>query len=367
MTMKEAERLSVMKQIENKKIQQQEASESLGLSLRQTQRLIKAYKENGAEGLISKKRGKTNSRKIPLETKDKILSTIKTKYLDFGPTFASEKLKEEEGIFISRETLRQFMMEDGIWKAKKKKEGKVYQRRTRRSQEGELVQVDGSYHDWFEGRAERCCLILFVDDATSKILYGKFCDWESTENYFICLEAYLKKYGKPQGLYVDKHSVFKVNREEIKKGKGVTEFHQSLKTLKIELICANSPQAKGRVERKNGVLQDRLIKEMRLKKISSIEEGNRYLEEEFIEAHNKKFGKLAADPKNGHKELTSEENLDMILGIREERKVSKNLTIQHKKKVYQIETKTPNRMKYKKVTTIERSGKPLIIEPLAKT
>lgn len=142
------------------------------------------------------------------------------------------------------------MIEEGIWRAKKKKEKKVYQRRARRSQEGELVQADGSYHDWFEGRAPKCCLILFVDDATSKILYAKFCEWESKNNDFECLEGYFKKYGKPQELYVDKHSVFKVTREEIKKGEGVTAFHKALKSLRIELICANSPQAKGESKEK---------------------------------------------------------------------------------------------------------------------
>ena len=291
MTIKEAERLSIMKQIESKKLKQREASESLGLSLRQTQRLLRSYREEGPQGLISKRRGKVNPRKIPLERRLKIVGIIKGKYPDFGPTFASEKLREEENILVSRETVRKLMIEEGIWQAKQKKEKKVYQRRARRSQEGELVQADGSYHDWFEGRAPKCCLIQFVDDATSKILYAKFCEWESKNNYFSCLEEYLKKHGKPQGLYVDKHSVFRVTREEIKKGEGVTAFHKALKSLKIKLICANSPQAKGRVERKNGVLQDRLIKEMRLRKISTIEEGNRYLEEDFIERHNKKYGK----------------------------------------------------------------------------
>lgn len=362
MTIKEAERLSIMKQLKSKKLKQREASETLSLSLRHTQRLIRSYKEEGAQGLISKKRGKTNSRKMPLRKRTKIVATIREKYYDFGPTFASEKLREIEKLSVSREMVRKLMIEEGLWKAKKKKEKKIHQRRTRRSQEGELVQADGSYHDWFEGRAPKCCFIQFVDDATSKILYAKFCDWESKDNYFACLEGYLKKHGKPQELYVDKHSVFRVTRENLKKGEGVTAFHKALKTLGINLICANSPQAKGRVERKNGVLQDRLIKEMRLEKISSIAEGNRYLEEEFMGAHNKQFGKLPANPQNGHKSLNSNENLEKILATRDERSISKNLTIQYDNRIYQLETKTPNRMKYKKVITIERAGKELIIE-----
>ena len=362
MTIKEAERLSIMKQVALKKLKQREASESLGLSLRQTQRLIRSYSEEGPQGLISKRRGKANIRKMSMEKKLKIVATVREKYPDFGPTFASEKLREEENILVSRETLRKLMIEEGIWRAKKKKEKKVHQRRARRSREGELVQADGSYHDWFEGRAPKCCLIQFVDDATSKILYAKFCEWESKNNYFACLEEYLKKYGKPQGLYVDKHSVFRVNREEIKKGEGVTDFHKALKSLRIELICANSPQAKGRVERKNGVLQDRLIKEMRLRKISSVEEGNRYLKEDFIESHNKKFGKAPADSQDGHTPLNTKEELEKILATRGERSISKNLTIQYNNQLYQLKTNMPNRMRYKKVTTIEKTGKALIIE-----
>jgi transposase len=362
MTVREAERLATIKQVKNKKLRQREASEILGLSLRQTQRLIRSYKDHGAEGLISKKRGKPNVRKTTEKDRIKIIARIKEKYSDFGPTFASEKLKKEEGITISRETLRKFMIEEGLWKPKKRKEKQVHQRRARRSQEGELVQADGSYHDWFEGRAPKCCLIQFVDDATSKILYAKFCEWESTNNYFECLEGYLKKHGKPQALYVDKHSVFKVTREELKKGQGITVFHKALNTLGIKLICANSPQAKGRVERKNGVLQDRLIKEMRLKKISSIAEANQYLEEEFIDEDNKQFGKPPADPINGHKPLSPKENLEEILTTQNERTVSKNLTIQYNNRIYQLKTTTPNRMKYKKVTTIEKAGNPLVIK-----
>lgn len=362
MTIKEAERLSVMKQLKSKKLKQREASEALRLCLRQTQRLIKSYKEEGAEGLISKRRGKVNVRKMPLKKRVKIIGIIREKYSDFGPTFASEKLKEKEEILVSRETVRKLMIEEGLWRAKKKQEKKVHQRRARRNREGELVQADGSYHDWFEGRASKCCLIQFVDDATSKILYAKFCNWESTNNYFDCLEGYLKKHGKPLELYVDKHSVFKVNREELKKSNEETVFHKALKTLGIELICANSPQAKGRVERKNGVLQDRLTKEMRLRGLASIEEGNLYLEEEFIEVHNKQFGKEPAEPQNAHKPLSAKENLEKILAIHGERTISQNLTIQYNNQLYQLETNTPNRMKYKKVKTIERAGKPLIIE-----
>jgi transposase len=361
MTFKEAERLSIMKQIGNKNLRQREASEQLNLSLRQTQRLVRSYRLEGANGLISKRRGKPNSRKLAVEQKEKIIGLILEKYTDFGPTLAAEKLEQKDKIKISREALRKLMIDKGIWQAKKKKEKRTYPRRTRRSRLGELVQADGSYHDWFEGRGERCCLIQFVDDATSRILYAKFCSWESKNNYFDCLEEYIKLNGKPQGIYVDKHGVFKVNREQVKKGERITAFHKALKKLKIELICANSPQAKGRVERKNGVLQDRLVKEMRLRGISSMEEGNNYFPE-FIEVHNKQFGKKPANPNDAHRPLRKEEDLEKILATHIERTLSKNLSFQYDNILYQLETNTPNRLRYKKVNVISRDGKQLIVE-----
>ena len=160
------------------------------------------------------------------------------------------------GICVSRKTLKKFMIQEGLWKAKRRKREKIYQRRAGKSKEGELVQVDGSFHNWFEDRRPNCCLIQFVDDATSEILHARFCEQESTNDYFICLEGYLCKHGKPTGLYVGKHSVFRVTRGG--EGKGITVFHQALQTLNIGLICAHSSQAKGRVERKHRMLQDRL-------------------------------------------------------------------------------------------------------------
>jgi len=359
MTTKEAERLSMMKQLEKKNLKQREASEELSLSLRQTQRLYRSYRLEGAEGLISKRRGKANPRRLEEARKQKLLGLVREKYRDFGPTLAAEKLEQRDREKVSRETLRKLMIEEGLWKAKKKKEKRTYPRRTRRSQRGELVQADGSYHHWFEERGDKCCLIQFVDDATSEILYAKFCSWESKNTYFDCLEEYLKLHGKPKALYVDKHGVFRVNKEEVKKGERITTFHKALKKLKIELICANSPQAKGRVERKNGVLQDRLVKEMRLRGISTIEEGNQYLKE-FIKDHNKQFGKKAADPSDAHAPVT--EDLDRVLATHEQRTLSKDLTFQYNNVLYQLESNTPNRMRYKKVDIISKEGKDLIIE-----
>ncbi|MCP5505909.1 MAG: ISNCY family transposase [Chlamydiales bacterium] len=361
MTVKEAERLSVMRQIDKKILTIKKGSEELGLSLRQAKRLRKKYKERGEEGLISLKRGKTSNRRTEQGIKEQVLDVIKSKYPDFGPTLASEKLEKDEGVKISRETLRNWLIEAGIWEVKRKKEKKVHQRRERRSRFGELLQGDGSPHDWFEGRSEKCTLLQFVDDATSKTTAARFAKTETTEGYLELLKEHIGKYGKPLGLYVDKHAIFRVNREEIQKGVGITHFGQVVKDLDIELICAHSPQAKGRVERKNGVFQDRLIKEMRLRGINTIEEGNKYLPE-FLEEINKKFGKEAANPEDAHRKLRKEDDLQRLFRRQEKRTLSKNLTMQHKGVLYQIETKTPNRMQHAKVTVYAKEGEPIEIE-----
>lgn len=361
MSIKEAERLGIMRQIDKKKLTIAKASEELGLSLRQTKRVRKRYLKDGEAGLISLKRGRASNRKIESKIRNRAMSLIKTKLVGFGPTLAKEKLKEFEGIKVSEETVRKWLIEEGLWEVKRKKEVKVYQRRKRRSRFGELIQGDGSPHDWFEGRGERCNLIQFVDDATSKTTAARFVKSETTEAYLELLEEHLERYGRPLGLYVDKHSVFRVNKEEIQKGVGITHFGKVVKELGIELICAHSPQAKGRVERKNGVYQDRLIKEMRLRGINTMEEGNKYLPE-FLEMINKRFGKEAEDPEDAHRELRVKDNLERIFAKKETRKLSKNLTFQHKGILYMLETKTPNRLRHATIDIFSREGEAIKVE-----
>lgn len=320
MSIKEAERLSIMRQVDKKILTLEKASEELGICLRQMKRIRKRYLDQGEKGLISAKRGKESNRKTSKESRDKIISLVKRKYIDFGPTLAKEKLEELDGIKVSSETLRKWFIEEGIWKSKRKKETKIHQRRARRSQFGELLQGDGSPHDWFEGRSEKCTLLQFVDDATSNTTAARFEPTETTEGYLKLLQGHLEEYGKPLGLYVDKHTTFRVNREELKKGIGITHFGQVMKDLEIELICANSPQAKGRVERKNGVFQDRLIKEMRLQGINTIEEGNKFLPQ-FLEGINKKFGVAPANPKDAHRPLRAKDDLKKIFARKDKRKL----------------------------------------------
>ena len=361
MSIKEAERLGVMRQIDKKTLTIKRASEELALSSRQVKRIRKRYLEKGEAGLISQKRGKGSNRKIADEIRKRVILLMKTKYLDFGPTLAAEKLKEREKIQLSAETVRKWLIEEGLWKTKKRREKRVYQRRTRRSRFGELLQGDGSPHDWFEGRSGKCTLLLFVDDATSNTTAGRFVPSETTEGYLGLLKEHLERYGRPLALYVDKHSVFRVNREEMKKGVGITHFGRVVRDLDIELICAHSPQAKGRVERKNAVFQDRLIKEMRLRGINNMEEGNAFLPE-FLEEMNRRFGKEPAEAQDAHRPLRTKDDLNRIYARQEPRKLSKNLTFQHQGILYQIQTKTAHRLRHGTVQVFWREGLPIEVE-----
>ncbi len=361
MSIKEANRLSVMKQIDKKILNIRKASEELGLSLRQTKRVRKRYLEEAEKGLISRKRGKPGNRKIKSQVRDKVVVLLKTKYLGFGPTLAGEKLQELDKIQLSAETLRLWMIEENLWASKRKKEQRVYQRRMRRGRFGELLQGDGSPHDWFEGRDKKCTLLQFVDDATGITTAARFMPVETTDGYLFLLEEHLKKYGRPLGLYVDKHSVFRVSRDEFNKGIGITHFGKVARDLEIELICAHSPQAKGRVERKNGVFQDRLIKEMRLRGINTLEEGNAFLPF-FLEEINRRFGREAANPEDAHRPLRKQDDLKRIFLRRDKRKLSNNLTFQHKGVLYLVQTKSPNRLKHATVEVLWTEGGSIKIE-----
>jgi hypothetical protein len=233
------------------------------------------------------------------------------------------------------------MIEAGLWKGKRRKDVKVHQRRARRSRVGEMVQIDGSHHDWFEGRSPKCCLLVFIDDATSKLMHLRFEEGETTLGYFASLKGYIKEHRIPLSLYSDRHGIFVVNKPDKIDGKRYgTQFERAAKELKIILILANSPQAKGRVERANGILQDRLIKEMRLRGINNIAEANVYMPE-FIKCYNEKFAVEAASKLDAHKDLTEDQkiNLDRILSYQETRSLSNNLEFSYNNDIYQIKTR----------------------------
>lgn len=333
---KEMDRLCVLRQVKDRQLTQEEAGQRLELTSRQIRRLLKQVEDCGSPGIKRRKVG--GNRTFPDDFKMSVMDVVKTTYADFGPTFAAEKLLERQGLSVNRETLRQWMIEGGLWKGRSRKTARIHQSRERRPRFGELIQIDGSHHDWFEGRGPGCCLLVFIDDATSKILSMVFEPSETTVGYFRCLEDHLKTYGRPLAYYSDKHAIFKTTRKDCVDGRlADTQVHRALRELQIELICAHSSQAKGRVERANSTLQDRLIKEMRLRQISSIEEGNAYLES-FLTQHNKRFAVQAKNAVDAHRPLYHEpEALKRILSIQSTRKVTKNLEFSHNCNLYQIQ------------------------------
>ena len=339
MSAKEVKRLEVMKELLEGKICQKEAAKLLKRSDRQVRRMLRSYKEFGAVGLVSKHKGKVSSNRLSEEFKEQVISLVKEYYPDFGPTLASEKLRERHGMFISRESLRKEMIKEGLWTVRKvKKRAGIHQSRERRPRWGELIQIDGSYHDWFEGRREKCCLIVFIDDATGEFMELRFSESETTEAYMETMKDYISEYGLPRALYSDKYGVFRINSKETVEREQLTQFGRAMKELDVEIICANSPQAKGRVERGNQTLQNRLVKELRLRGINNIGDANEFLKD-YKHILSDKFAVKPESPENAHRPCKfTEEELDRIFSIKSERIISKNLEIAYKNKVYQIQT-----------------------------
>lgn len=352
MSRAEIDRLSVVKQVIQKQIKQKDGAKLLRVSDRQMRRLLRSYQENGVKGLISKKRGRLGNHHHRPSKKEKTKKLIGELYSDFGPTFASEKLAASHKIIINKETLRQWMMEWGFWQSDRQKKIKIHQSRNRRECLGELVQIDGSHHDWFEGRAEKCCLYVFIDDATSRLMGLHFEKTETTVGYFKLARSYIQKFGRPRAFYGDKSSIF---RATINKTNSETQWGRAMRELNIEMICANSPQAKGRVEKANQTLQNRLIKEMRLQKINNIKAANAYLPH-FIEDWNKRFTVKPTKRMNAHrKELPTKSQLDFIFSIQEDRKLSKNLQMSYGNMTYQIkENSIGGRLRHAYVTICKK-------------
>ena len=337
MSRRELDRKRLLDRAIDRVIRQKDVAEELKVSERHVRRLLHQYREHGPPGLISGHRGKPSNRKLVDELKCRAVNLVRERYHDFRPTLANEKLMEVHKIRLSIETLRQWMIEAKIWHGKVRRKAKPHQMRERRPRLGELVQIDGSPHDWFEGRAPSCNLILFIDDATSKSMYALFVPTETTEAYMTVLRYYIKKFGRPVALYADKHGIFHINvKDKLEEGE-LTQIGRIAKSLDIELISANSPQAKGRVERAFQIFQDRLIREMRLEGISSIEEGNTFLAK-YLPAHNRRFSKPPRQKENAHRPvLHSQQDLDLIFSIHHQRVLSKNLSLQFKKVLYNIQ------------------------------
>lgn len=337
MSSQELNKKEVLDRVIEGKLTQVNAAAILGYTERHIGRILKKYKKYGVKAIISKRRGKKSNRAYSDEFKQKAISIVKENYYDFGPTLAAEKLTENHNINIHFTTLRNWMIEEGVFRTKKRKSKIIHQSRERRDCFGELIQIDGSHHDWFEGRRDKCCLIVFIDDATG-LTYCRFEESETTLGYMRATKDYIQTYGKPVSFYSDKHTIFKSPGNATKPNE--TQFQRALRELNISLICANTPQAKGRVERVNGTLQDRLVKELRLNNINTIEEANEFLPT-FLQKFNQKFIKQPKSEQDLHTANTlTDEELDYILSKHEHRKLSKNLEFNFNNNICQIKTKT---------------------------
>ena len=326
MSEKELKRHGVLERLRTGGLSQGDAARELGLSTRQVRRLLRRLESAGVKGLRSGRRGRKPNNWIGGERREEAIALIRQCYRDFGPTLACQMLAERHGQVFSVETTRTLMREAGLWRAKRRTV-RFHPPRPRRSRRGELVQIDGSPHDWFEGRAPRCTLLVFVDDATSRIQAARFVAAETTIGYMDLVAEYIGRYGLPQAFYSDRHSIFRVNAAESAKS-SLTQFGRALAELGIEGICANSPQAKGRVERANGVLQDRLVKLMRLAGVASWDAGNAFLPE-FLADYNDRFARPPGEPEDAHAPACSPERLRTILCLKETRKLSRQLTCQY--------------------------------------
>jgi hypothetical protein len=339
MSQKEMKRLHVVHKVREGFLTQKDAAEIIALSERQTRRIIKRIREEGDKGIQHRLRGKESNRKLPWELAEKVKRLYQVKYQGFGPTLTKEKLFELEGITVSRETIRTWLLGSGQWQ--KGRKARAHRRwRERKSCYGEMLQLDGSHHDWFEGRREKGVLMAYIDDATSRV-YGRFYEYEGTIPAMDSFKRYIMKHGIPLSIYMDKHSTYKSTAElsiedEIKGKTPLSEFGRALTELGVRIIHAHSPQAKGRIERLFKTLQDRLVKEMTIRGINTIVEANKYLGI-YLAVHNKRFAVKAKGPEDLHRTIPAGLDLDKILCIKTMRTLRNDFTIAHDKRLYQIE------------------------------
>ena len=339
MSMREIDRLKVIQAVVDGNLKPMQAAARLALTTRQIQRLVNRYRDDGVAGLVSGKRGRPGNRQLMPGLANQALTLIRDRYSDFGPTLACEKLREVHGMRIAAETVRTLMTDAGLWIPRRQRSAKIYQPRNRRNCVGELIQIDGSDHRWFEERGPACTLLVYIDDATSRLMHLHFTYSESTFSYFEATRGYLERHGKPQAFYSDKASVFRGVNPRANGGDGHTQFGRAMYELNIESICANSSQAKGRVERANLSLQDRLVKEMRLLGISTMAAANAYAPT-FMADFNSRFAKPPRNDFDANRPLRDDEDLDLIFTVREPRRVTQNLTLQYDKNMYLL-TNTP--------------------------
>lgn len=336
MTKKALHRLRAVEAVAEGRLKQGQAAEQLGVTTRQVKRLVAAYRRDGAGALVSRRLGQPSNRRLKEPVREAIRALLVERYADFGPTLACEKLREVHGLAVSVETVRGLQIELALWTPKRRKAARAFQLRERRGRFGELIQIDGSPHDWFEGRGGRCTLLVFIDDATGRLVQLHFAPTETTAAYMLVLRAHLERHGRPAALYSDRHSIFRLTCAEAANGHTLTQFGRALAGLEIEAIQAHSPQAKGRVERANQTLQDRLVKELRLRGIDAMEAANAFLPE-FMADYNRRFAVAPRVEGDAHRVLAHRpRELDLLLSEHHERVLSKNLTLQFRNVLYQV-------------------------------
>lgn len=343
LTNKELRRLDIINRLIRGQINGTQAAEMTGLSVRQVKRLKAKVLQDGAKAVAHAGRGQSSNFKIVQDERELIVSLITEHYADFGPTFATEKLGERHNIVRDPKTIRAIMIQEKLWTPRRKKGTGAKHRawRLRRANFGELIQFDGSYEHWLEDRGGtgEMCLLLAVDDATGDIAHAKFDAHEGVFPVFTFWQEYLLKNGKPVSIYVDKFSTYKMSQKvAIENHDLKTQFQRAMTELRVEPIFANSPQAKGRVEKMFKTLQDRLIKELRLHNIPDIESANKFLQKKFIPAFNKRFAVPARNPANLHKPLTEKEKvaLTSILSKQTTRTVQNDFTVSFNNQWYQL-------------------------------
>lgn len=337
MSQKEAQRAQVLDRLKEGNINQQEAARRMDITPRQVRRLANRYQQEGVAGLVSKQRGRASNRRLDETLRATAIELIGAHYRDFGPTLACEKLAELHDVRLSVENTRQTMIEAGYWRTKKGGAVGAHPLRERRARFGELVQIDGSPHDWFEGRGPYCTLLVFIDDASGKLTQLRVMPTETTLGYMRVLHDHILAHGVPAALYSDKHSLFRINAKEADPD-AETQFSRAARELGIECIHANSPQAKGRVERANQTLQDRLVKEMRLVGIDAMDSANAWLPG-YIADYNQRFAVVPKDPSDAHLAYSgTPEELARTLSVQVTRTLSKNLSCQYENQLLQIET-----------------------------
>ena len=364
MTIKEADRYDIIKNLISRKLNGSQAAKQLNLSIRQIKRLKRRVEKEGIKGIIHKNRGKESNHKISDETREKTIKLIKEKYTDFTPALAQEKLEKSHHIAISYGTVRNLMISENIRQPKKRKNNlhNYHSQRPRKDHYGEMQQFDGSYHDWLEGRGRNneLCLLASIDDATGKITHAKLDKNESIQSVFGFWQEYLMKNGKPIAIYLDKYSTYKINHKNAVDNKDLlTQFQRAMQELDVNPISANSPQAKGRIERLFGTLQDRLVKELRLNEINDIDSANQFIQKKFITQFNEKFSVQSRKKGDLHRKISKRKaagKLNHILSVKNQRIVRNDFVIQYKNRYFQLNEIQP--------TTVYKKDKIVIEEHL---